>query len=208
MLGAEDLPQPFDLGLDLAGPARTFECAAQLNAGERSRQLDALRETGVMPDRICTDKMSGARGDRPTCPALTAGFQCPLPNINPESAPVEIYTTSGTRPQSSRGGLGAQEPIEERPIVVQRPTQILGGHVAFPSPLTFQLLLMPAEGGRHRLHHLSDQSIRLLHRGPGIVHESGLDLLPTGPETVGVLLVEQQGSRVCHSGGRGRRRLS
>src|SRR5947209_24166 len=83
-----------------------------------------------------------------------------------------------------RGGLPLhrKQPVEERAILPERDTQVLGGHLVTAIPLPLQSFTRRVEAVLQLLDRRRNQIVRLLYRGARLVDESRLHAIPLGSQ--------------------------
>jgi uncharacterized membrane protein len=108
----------------------------------------------------------------------------PAPEIAREGA-----LTAGRRP--ARIASHVQQPIEERPITLQRDPEIFGGHLFTAVPLAFETGLGVRKGLGKTLNSLGDELVGLFNRLTRCIDEASLDIRPTWPQIVGDFVGQQ-----------------
>src|SRR5262249_21350758 len=91
----------------------------------------------------------------------------------------------GSRSRASRSER--QEPLEERPVALQREPQRLRRRLGSLSPFVLELAARRLEALGHRSEQLLDEKVRLAHRLARLVDERALDLDPVPPQLVAPL---------------------
>src|SRR5580658_4645460 len=100
--------------------------------------------------------------------------------------------------------LNREKSVEEGPIPVQGHAEVFRRNVVGLAPFRLQLLALGGKDFGQPFDRISHQFVGVYHRCPGFVHETDLNLLPTGAEIQRVVLREQRQVRFLRRLGRRR----
>src|ERR1022692_3151985 len=106
-----------------------------------------------------------------------------------------------------------QQSVEEGPVPAESDAEVFRRNVIGLVPFRFQLVTLGGKDFRQPFDRVGYEFVSLYHRSSRLVHETALNLLPTGAEVLSVVLRKQRQVRfLCGFGNRrrgtGRRAIS
>src|SRR5437773_12553396 len=97
---------------------------------------------------------------------------------------------------SARDLLNVQQTVEERAVALQSYAEIFCGDVIATAPLPFQFFPLFGETVGESLDHFRDERVCLFDGAAWLVHKPGLNLRPSCPEIVCLVVREQRCRRI------------
>ena len=102
-----------------------------------------------------------------------------------------------TGSHSSESALDREQATEERPIALQRQPEVFRRDIVTTVPLPLEFCAFVGERLGKALHRTRHQTVGLFDSAPGLVDESGLNLIPSPAQALGFADRKQGGLSVC-----------